>query len=298
MPVMSAAYRRPGWRAVCAAISLVSASATFERSARADAAPEDAQSMCISAYESLQEARARGDLLSSREQAFECASSACPGFMQRDCAAWLDEIESEVPSVAFTVRSGGKELGAVRVFEGDRLVAERVDGDALELNPGSHSFRFEADGLEPVTQSIVVERGAKNQSFSVELPAPAPAPARRAPPSPSVAADEERPSPAPWIAGAIGVAGVTAFAILAGSGRAQEASLERSCAPSCSAAELRSVETKYLLADISLGVGITGLLVGGYFLLAPSEPKQSARIRSVSVQALPSGGIASVRSSF
>jgi hypothetical protein len=295
MSVSDLARPSRGFRALAAISSLVLVTAAFSRTARAESDPDAAQAACIAAYESLQEARARGDLLNSREQAFECASSACPRFMQTDCSAWLEEIESEVPSVSFEVRSEGEELAAVRVFEGDRVVAERVDGAPVELDPGAHWLRFEAEGLEPVTKPIVVARGEKNQRFSVELPAPERKQRARAQPS---QVKRESPSAAPWIAGAIGVAGMTGFAILGASGLSQESSLEQSCAPDCKEVDLRSVQTKYLLADISLGVGLTGFLVGGYLLFAPDEPRASARAPSVSVQATPHGGMASVRSRF
>jgi hypothetical protein len=288
---VSHAARRPGIRAFVA----VSALFVFARTAHAEPEPDAAQAACIAAYESLQEARARGDLLTSREQAFECASSACPSFMQKDCASWLEEIESEVPSVSFEVRSEGKVLGGVRVFEGDRLLVERVDGAVVELDPGAHWLRFEADGLEPVTKPIVVARSEKNQRFSIELPAPQ---AKRAAAERPRAGETAAPSAAPWIAGAVGVAGMTAFAILGASGLSQEASLEQSCAPNCNEADLRSVQTKYLLADISLGVGIAGFVVGGYFLLAPDDPRTSARPPSLRVQATQHGGMASVRGAF
>jgi hypothetical protein len=236
--------------------------------------------------------------MSSRDEAFECASSACPSFIQKDCAAWLEEIESEVPTISFEVRSDGKNLISVRVLEGDRVIVDRVGGAAVELDPGVHWLTFEADGLAPVTKPVVVARGEKNQRFSVELPAAKP---RRALPpagAPPVTSSSSSSS-APWIAGGVGLAGLAAFGILSGAGLAQEASLERSCAPSCNDADLRSVQTKYLLADISLGVGITGFLLSGYFLFTGgSDQPKVVHASSVRVHATPHGAMASVRSAF
>jgi hypothetical protein len=274
---------------------------TFERAALADPEPTQAQALCIEAYEGVQEARARGDLMSSRDEAFGCASSACPAFMQTDCAAWLEEIESEVPTISFEVRSEGKALTSVRVVEGERVIVDRVDGAAVELDPGVHWLRFEANGFAPLTKPVVVARGEKNQRFSVELPPPKPRrrlqPTAATPVTSSSSASSS--SSATWIAGGIGLAGLAAFGILSGAGLSQEASLERSCAPRCSDADLRSVQTKYLLADISLGVGITGFLLSGY-LLFTGEPdqQQTARVSSVHVHATPHSGMASVRSAF
>jgi hypothetical protein len=272
---------------------------TLTRGALAESEPPGAQTSCIVAYEGLQEARARGELLRSRDEAFGCASSVCPAFMQQDCAGWLEEIESEVPTVAFEVRSGGRELTSVRVLEGDRLIVDRIDGPLVELDPGVHWLRFEAEGLAAVTKSIVVTRGEKNQRFSVELPAASPRRRLRPAGATPVASSSPSSSSSAWIAGGVGLAGLTAFAILSGAGLSQEASLKRSCAPSCSDADLRSVQTKYLLADISLGVGITWFLVSGYLLLTggPDSPKD-VHVSSIRVHATPQSGMASVRSAF
>ena len=87
--------------------------------------------------------------------------------------------------------------------------------------------------------------------------------------------------------------------MLGSAGLSEEGKLERTCAPRCSEEQLQSVETKYLLADISLGVGITSLLVGGYMLLThDSEPAKSARAFPVRFQGTKGGGMASVKGTF
>jgi hypothetical protein len=286
-------------RAAAVAVSLATAVVFVPSRALAQPAATDSESACISAYENLQEARAGGALLAARGQAFECASSVCPAFIQKDCSVWLDEIEAEMPTVSFDVRSAGKPLRAVRVFEGDRLLSETPGGSAVELDPGAHSLRFEADGREPVTRSFQVERGRKNQRLGVELPEPpAPTERRAPPPAPPPPVDARTTSIAPYIVGGIGVAGVAGFAVLGATGLSEEASLDRRCAPRCSEAELRSLRTRYLLADVSLGVGVAGLLVGGYLLFSPSSSDTSAAAPFVRVQVSARGATASVRSSF
>lgn len=284
-------------RRLAARLSLVAAVLVPSR-ALAEPAAGDPESACIAAYESSQEARAAGALLVARGQAFECASSSCPAFIQKDCSAWIDELEAEVPTVSFDVQSGGERLERVRVFDGERLVVDGVGGAAVELDPGAHSLRFEAEGREPVTRSVQIERGRKNQRLDVELPAP-PAPVElRLPPPVPPPVDSETTSPVPYVLGGIGVAGLVGFGVLGVTGLSEEAALDRRCAPHCSQDELRGLRTRYLLADISLGVGVAGLLTGGYFLLSPSSSDKGAKAPSVVVQASPRGAMATVRSTF
>jgi hypothetical protein len=286
-------------RALAVALSVAATTMVAPALALAEPAPADAAAACIAAYETLQESRAGGALHAAREQAFECASSACPAFIQKDCGTWLEEIDAEMPTVSFEVRSGGKPFGAARVFEGERLITDRSGEGAVELDPGVHALRFEADGREPVTRTFQIERGRKNQRLGVDLPElPPPAESRPPPQAPPPPVEKQATSIAPYIVGGIGVAGIAGFAVLGATGLSREASLERRCAPHCSGAELQSLKTRYLLADVSLGVGVAGLLVGGYLLIAPSSSDKSSKVPTVSVQASARGALASVRSAF
>jgi hypothetical protein len=262
----------------------------------ADAAgPEQGGDACVEAYESVQEQRLAGSLKSARARSEVCAKASCPAFIRDDCTKWQGEIDAELPSVSFSVRSNGLRLTNVRVTEDDKVLVERLDGNAVELDPGNHSFRFEAADTQPITRAFVLGRGEKNRLIEVELSPLA------APPPPKV--DQPRTESSapvlPWVLVGTGVAGVAAFTVLGSAGLSEEAKLDRTCAPSCSDAQLQSVKTKYLLADVSLGIGVTSLLVGSYMLLTHNpEPAKSARAFPVRIQAGPGGGMASVRGNF
>jgi hypothetical protein len=75
----------------------------------------------------------------------------------------------------------------------------------------------------------------------------------------------------PGIFVGVGAVGVGGFAGLGAWGRYKESKLELTCAPRCSKSEVSKVSTKYLLADVSLGVGLVSLAVGAYFLLRQDE---------------------------
>ena len=280
----------------CAVIAAASCSLLSYRAhadAPADGAGADA---CVAAYESAQEQRLRGSLVGAREQAATCAASSCPAFIRDDCTTWRGEIDAEVPSVTFDVTKSGARVTKVRVTEGERVVAERLEG-AVELDPGEHSLRFEGDGTEPLTLKVVLARGEKARRVAVELaPVAAPAPTE---PHAAPSEPERSPNVVPWVLVGTGVAGVTAFTLLGAAGLSEEAKLKRTCAPSCDGKQLKSVQTKYLLADVSLAIGIGGLIAGGYLLLTDDErAAENARSFPLEVAVGPRGGVASVSGKF
>jgi len=287
--------RRLGCAMLAAACSLLSARARAE--SPADGRGPGGADACVAAYESAQEQRLAGSLVGAREQAGICAAASCPGFIRDDCVTWRGEINAEVPSVTFDVTKTGAHVTTVRVSEGERVLAESVGGGAVELDPGAHSLRFEAEGAEPLTLTVSVTRGEKLRRVAVEL-VPLASPSPRKPEGPPKE-PERSANVLPWVLVGTGVAGMTAFTLLGASGLSEEAKLERSCAPSCSEEALQSVRTKYLLADISLAVGIGGLVAGGYLLLTDDEhPAKSARAFPLEVTVGPRGGVASVSGKF
>jgi hypothetical protein len=244
-----------------------------ERTVLAETA-DDETSACVDAYEHAQERRLAGALMEARERFALCSSASCPAFIQADCSRFLEGVNVEIPTVSFDVKRGNRPLATIRILETENVLYHGATKTPIEFDPGRHELRFEAPGAEPVTRSFVIESGEKNRLVEVELPllvAPAPPPRNTAP-----IPVERSIDPAPWVVLGLGTAGVGAFAILGSLGLSEERRLERTCAPSCSAKEIRSVRTKYLFADIGIAVGVTGLLAGGYLLLT-SEPEPARR---------------------
>jgi hypothetical protein len=75
----------------------------------------------------------------------------------------------------------------------------------------------------------------------------------------------------------VGVAGIVGFVALGAMGRSKESELNGSCGPTqtCAQSDVDSIKTKYLLADVSLGLGIAGL-GAGVALFFLSQPKSDA----------------------
>lgn len=87
-----------------------------------------------------------------------------------------------------------------------------------------------------------------------------------------------------WLPGlfaGIGGVGVGGFLALAAWGRSSELRLQDTCAPRCSDAQVSKLKTNYLVADVSLGIGLVSLATGIYlFMASPAKagPIQAARI--------------------
>jgi hypothetical protein len=257
-----------------------------ERTARAEGA-EDDTAACVDGYERGQERLLVGALMEARERFTFCSRASCPAFIQEDCTRFLEGVSVQIPSLSFGVTSGGRHLTTVRVVEGERVLHDGATEATIELDPGRHELRFETPEAEAVTLSLVIEQGQKNRTIEVDLPplvvsppAPQNAEPRPALANPEPPRAERKVDATPWVVLGIGATGVGAFALLGSMGLSEEKRLGRSCAPTCSARELRSVRTKYLFADVGLAVGVTGLLAGGYLLLT-RDPEPVARAGQV-----------------
>jgi hypothetical protein len=74
-----------------------------------------------------------------------------------------------------------------------------------------------------------------------------------------------------WIFGGVGVLALGSFGYFGLSGKSLDNELERECAPRCSSDRVDHVRTQYIVADVSLGVGLVSLALATYFFLAPER---------------------------
>lgn len=247
--------------------------------------------------------RTQGKLSAARAELASCMeASECNAEARRRCASEQQTLANEMPSVVVHAHDGrGNDLVDVSVsLDGEPFVS-KLDGLAMSIDPGEHTFVFTRSGQDPVTHAERIEQTDKFKLVTVELPdaellrqralaseAPPPAPGR---------------SPARLIAGAslagLGVAGLAAFTALGLDARAEEKDLRRSgCSPNCSEGSVSSVRTRYTLANVSLGVGVAALGAAAFVLLtgkSSSPPDPSAQ---VDVVAGPQGGTLTLRSTF
>ena len=274
---------------------------------------------CAQAYESAQESRAAGQLQETRRRLSVCARPECPGFVQKDCARWLEEVERELPSIV--ISASGIEPDAassVRVLIDGEPVSDALSGASITLDPGRHELVAERPGHEPIARVVLAQQGVQNRSVELEFSdgqslAPAPAALDAAPESSSL-------RPYAYVAWGVGAVGLGMFAVLGTLGRADERGLKDDCpnattdeslvAPGVclkSRADERKdiYEREFLLADIGLAAGIVGAAVGTVLFVVSGSDDGSAKDASADEAGLHldiaprvGGGFATMTGSF
>jgi len=228
---------------------------------------------CVSAFEQAQVERKKGGLLKARLELMICVQPTCPIAARQDCTRWLDEVDAALPTVVIEARDAhGREVRDVRVLVDSGLVATHLDGKAISVDPGTHSFHFELAGASPVDQQIVIREGQKNRQLGVRFDR-----------GPAPSAPSAGPRPVPPLAivlAGVGVASLGAFAVFGAKSLADEDKLETECAPDCSPEDADPIATERIVADVCLGVGIAALVGAAIVFLSrptrPSEPTARA----------------------
>jgi hypothetical protein len=253
----------------CAVLLLVAAGVAQWTSAGADERADEKQA-CASAAEEAEQLRIDARLMAARERLLRCSRPGCPAAVRSDCAEWMTELAAAMPTVVLAVRDarGQDVLGALVSVDGV-LIAQGLDGKALEVDPGVHKFRFESAGAA-VEQVVLVRQGEKSRAITATLDrgavAPtAPASSTSSPPS----ASSLHASPWTWAFGGIGVVALGLGAYLELSVNADASGLESSCGHSCSHAQVNPLVLKQqVLGPVAFGVGALSLGLAGYTLLA------------------------------
>lgn len=221
----------------------------------------DAKVHCAGAYEQGQRARKASGLLGARKHFLVCSDESCPAVLRKDCAQWLSEVDSMLPTVVFVATEAGKDLADVRVHLDGDLVADRLDGKAVAVDPGAHVFRFTRVGAIPIEKRVVISEGEKSRKITVSFGAgeSAEVAARERPVDADSRGDSGSGVPAAsWVLGGIGVLGVGGFTYFALKGRAQKSELDK-CAPRCNPEDVSDAKHTFVVGDVLLGVGVVSL---------------------------------------
>ncbi|HEY4394420.1 MAG TPA: hypothetical protein VGP64_10175 [Polyangia bacterium] len=160
---------------------------------------------CLAATESSLSLRHQHKLRDARAKALICSAPSCPTDIREECARRVGEINVAIPTIVFDVRDAdGGDLVAVKVSMDGQLLTDHLDGTAVAIDPGPHTFTFEAAGQPRAEKKLIIREGQKDRNEVVTVgtrkvaAAPVPAPARAPTPGPTSAAAGE-PLAAPGI---------------------------------------------------------------------------------------------------
>lgn len=235
--------------------------------------PADQKVRCANAYEQAQRTRNEGHLLSSRAHLLVCTEDSCPAVLRTECIKWLGEVDQAMPTVLIVADVGGKEVADVAVRVDGKPLLESLDGKALPIDPGTHTFRFVRAGSAPIEQTVLIREGEKRRPLVVSFAAP------NAPPPPAPERPKVSSSSVPaatWVLGGVGVIALGVSAPLYISAYGQKSTLDAdpcAAAGTCDPERASAVKRRFAFGDVAAVIGVAAL--GGaalVWLTTPSTP--------------------------
>ena len=268
---------------------------TFVTYAETARAADPTKQECVDANEKSGPLRQAGKLREARANLLRCSAASCPGVVRDDCVAGATRLEQAMPTMVFVAHdASGAEVTAVAVAMDGQPLADKLDGTALEVDPGAHVFTFTAAGAPGVEKRIVVHEGEKNRREAIALGgtgAPPPTTTRPTPPPPPEPTDQgggwsgqKKVAVVVLGVGVVGLGVGTAFGLLAHNNWEQaKVDCGAVCATKSTAqSEADSAHSQATISNVLFGVGAAAVVTGALlWLLAPpngSAPAASARV--------------------
>jgi hypothetical protein len=159
---MSGAGARGALRSSLVIAALASPFALLEGIAHADV------QACIAAFEKGQKSRREGKLREAREYFLACGVESCPALVRHDCAQYNGELMPTIPTVVFGARDKqGRDLFDVTVAMDGEVLVKKLDGKSVTVDPGKHTFKFEAAGYPTLTETALIKEGERARNITV-----------------------------------------------------------------------------------------------------------------------------------
>ncbi len=299
------------WLLVASAASVtigVAAPSQAQEASRNEKADKVDKKECVAAYEEGQRLRKESKLSDARTRLLVCAQDGCPSSIRRDCTQWVSEIEASTPTLVLeAVGEGGHDLFDVRVFLDGKPVGERLDGKAVNVDPGAHVVRFERAGAAPIEERVLAREGEKNRRVVAKFGSAASAAAVSAsgstyvPITPTSGGRHATPASV-FIVGGVGLLGFATFGYFGALGLSAKSDLDKlGCKPSCDSSEVERAKRRFIIADIGLGVGIVGLGIATVLFVTretSSPPPADAKAWKLDVSPTPGGAKAGFSGAF
>lgn len=240
---------------------------------------ETAKRACVAAHEEAQQLRFQKKLHAAREKYVACARDECPAVLREECMTQVEQVEAVAPTLTFEAldERGASDTNVKVTIDGE-LVAERLTGAALPVEPGEHVLRFERESdHEVIEQRVLVVEGEKNRKIVADFQTLAPKRPPSEPPPPPPARSTKIP-PLAWVAGGVAVLGLGSFTAFALTGMSAEDDLAKGCAPRCAEDDVSSVKRSYAIADVSLAVGLVAAAAAVVLAVPALTSKPSAAL--------------------
>jgi hypothetical protein len=158
-----AALMKNDFRSRATPIALVTLLGAIGVAAPAHAA-EPTAGQCLEASDKWIALRNQRLFVEARAELLVCASTSCPAEVRDECAARIGEVNASIPTVVFEAKdAGGRDLSAVKVTMDGTPLTEELKGASIPVDPGEHSFVFEAQGFPSVQSKIIVAEGVKDR---------------------------------------------------------------------------------------------------------------------------------------
>lgn len=226
---------------------------------------------CAYAFEHSQIKERDGKLLAAQRLASKCARAACPDVIRAECIGRHRALAKSMPSLVIVARdASGKDVVDAKLLIDGVEVRARLDGKAIEVDPGTHELRIEAPTRAPVKQTVVVAQGEKHRMMVITLSGagslwtgPRAMPETASSPA-GGASEEPGEGMSPLVWGGFGVAGVGLIvgAVTAGVAFAGASTCEKD---GCTQDELDGKLTVAHVSTVSFvlaGAGATAGLIG------------------------------------
>jgi hypothetical protein len=258
--------------------------------------------VCAQDYEAAQVEAKDGHLKAAVERAVSCAQDSCPAYVRGDCLRFVDEYKAQTPSIIVVARDrNGCDTTDAQVSVDGKLVLEKVDGRAIELDPGEHVVSVTAAGVAAEEQRIVATQSQKDRQLSFgdgRAPGCKKGGVERPPPPPPKQTERSPLTVAGLVLGGLGLGALATSAGFGIAGFVQRGELE-DCKP-CSEQRIDNVRRTFIIGDVLLasgaallGTSIALLVVGGN--QADPEPRTSVWLGIVPSYG---GGAIDLRASF
>jgi hypothetical protein len=286
------------------AISTCALAVAAAGAAGASTAHADTADQCIAAAERSQPLRREGKLLATRQLLMACSRPECPSVVRTDCTKWLADLDILMPSVVVrAVDFMGADVLGVRVSVDGVPLPPTPEGREIEIDPGTHTLRFEHEGSAAIEQQVVLRESERHRiltaTFAVAaFPGSTPASSGALALSTEVPPSGGRSRVLPVALMGAGGVGLAVASYLWVTGLSDRSTMASGCAPThtCPQAQIDSARGKLIAGDVTGGAGIVAAAIGAGLLVFGSSAAPS--LTPVAIEPVLGGARVDVRGRF